>query len=457
MGKKTDEKILDEIRRRVIELDQQRKEQKKQNDIKTTNVEVLSDITSLSKTEINEIAIQVQEEFEKKQHKKRKIIMWGLFIFAIICFVVLLRWYFAKNRFHFVETFENNKNGWSIAQTFDTHRYFKDGKYIFDNNVSSWCYWDNVLVTFPAKYSIELTSIWQSGKNFDDEYGFILVSGDKDYQNFVLCANGAVTVSQHVGEDWTTTLNWNADKAHKGETERPNIQRVDINGKNYQYFVNNILVREGTIAPIVPTSIALRVCGVQKVAFSHLKIVDLTQKDKIIFEESFNPPTQNWNPKKVFERSAAFENGKYVFAANKIGYCLWNDIPLENLESMDFDITLTSQWIEGNKENNYGISFLEDDNNYISFEFQANGKARYIISHSGSYSDTGTDINTNIFSTGKEKHKQIIKIRGKKFEYYVNDVFVSKGKFKNIDIRKIGVRVCGKQTVAFDELIIDEK
>jgi len=47
-----------------------------------------------------------------------------------------------------------------------------------------------------------------------------------------------------------------------------------------------------------------------------------------------------------------------------------------------------------------------------------------------------------------------VRVEKKRFKYYVNDKLAASRLMPDMVIKKIGLRVCGRQTVAFDNLMV---
>ena len=84
MSKKLEDKIQEEIRKRVLEEE----EKKFQRDGAEANREALSEITSLSRDEVDRIAMSVRTEYSQKQDSLKKIMMGTLV--AVVIVVVMM-------------------------------------------------------------------------------------------------------------------------------------------------------------------------------------------------------------------------------------------------------------------------------------------------------------------------------------------------------------------------------
>jgi hypothetical protein len=95
-----------------------------------------------------------------------------------------------------------------------------------------------------------------------------------------------------INDDWKN----NVAKSGKNQT---NVQKIEVRGNSFKYYVNDNLIKEGGINLDIK-NIALRGCGEQVVAFNSIKITDAKTKD-IVFEENFNNEPGIWEPKKEYD------------------------------------------------------------------------------------------------------------------------------------------------------------
>jgi len=176
---------------------------------------------------------------------------------------------------------------------------------------------------------------------------------------------------------------------------------------------------------------------------------------RILFHDSFDYNVLNWELSDKNLQKNYFSNGRFIFSQNnsKNKYFL-SFIKLPSLTE-NYNIVLSSYWKEGDQGKEYGVLLLHSDNCYL-----------FNISKSG-YAGVGSTINDKFVALINKKGGYInktntklvqkIKIRGKKFLYYINDSFVGEGLADKFKWNKIGVYIVGNQTVEFDELVITEK
>jgi hypothetical protein len=121
--------------------------------------------------------------------------------------------------------------------------------------------------------------------------------------------------------------------------------------------------------------------------------------------------------------------------------------------SGDYEIVLDSYRGKGEEEY-FGLMLMCDDKNYFAFEVRPDGTARYVWNNNGNY-DKISDAKSGLVNPTPDNHfKQKVILRDGKFEYLVNDQLIDGWELQKMPITKVGIRICGRQTVAFDNLSI---
>jgi len=166
MKKRLEEKILAEIRHKVIERDLQRNSEQEVKEMREANIEALTELTSLSRDEVENIADEVKSSYLiKAKHRQKRIIQYS--VFGVVSLIILFLIFKPKPelKLRVVEdSFNDNSNEWDVINSFVYDRYFKDNQYIIENNNDGWCYWDGINIEFPKNCDIELASKWMVGK-----------------------------------------------------------------------------------------------------------------------------------------------------------------------------------------------------------------------------------------------------------------------------------------------------
>jgi len=449
MNRKLEEKILDEIRKRVLEKDSELKEQEEDKLIRDSNIEALTELTNLSKKEVENIAKSVRTEVQEAVKKQRKkYINIGIAISVLILIFAIIFWPEAKLKEIIVEDeFSNNDYNWDIYNDFKYKKNIKDGYYYMETNVDDWCYWDNVNVDFPKNYDVLLTSLWKYGKF--ESYGLALSNDNDNYCTFQIRADGTAAYGKVINDKWVYEGTWKNKKANTSETKKPNIQLVEVRNNKFKYYVNNNLVEEGEI-DLNFKNICIRACGKQLVAFDNLKIINSDNK-KIVFEDNFENASTKWSPSEKIIKQSFFKDGEYIFKISGES-CYWA-VSQKHQISNNCEIEISSTWLNGETAN-YGIMIMENNSNYISCEIKSDGNVRLVTSIKGEYININDYTKTKYVGNGSLKHTQKIIIKDNKIEYYIDNEFIQTTYLADIIPIKIGLRVCEKQSVAFDKIKI---
>jgi hypothetical protein len=449
MNKKREEKIMEEVRQRVFQKDRELEERKEEKEIRESNIEVLAEMTSLSKSDVIKIEEQVRREY--LQSLKLKNRNYIIYISAFILLSFILFFVFKKEKppkeYTIEDTFDSNTHGWDIYDDYSYKRSMEAGAYIFETFTDGWCYWDDIPIKFPKNYSIEVVSQWKSGTF--SSYGLSLLTDDYHYFAFYIRADRNASYGKVVNGKWIIDGSWQSEKAYGAENDYLNTQELKVRGDDFTYYVNGKYVLNGAL-DIPVNNIGLRCCGEQIVEFHSVKITDM-DNNKVILNENFNPPTAEWNVRESINKTSEIKDGMYVFTADDGDNCFWGVSDEMQIDD-NCEITLTSKWINGEKAN-YGLMLLIDNDNYVACQLNNFGQARIIISEDGAYTNIGDYEKTGFKSNGN--NEQIIKaiIKDNTISYYVNDKFVQKRELP-FTPQYCGLRVCGKQTVAYDNLKI---
>ncbi len=449
MNRKTEKKILDEIRKSVLNKDNELKKRQEEKEIQQANIEALAEMTSLSESEVKQIAQLVRDEVSKDYYQKRKR---NIYIFSTIAAIVLITVFFLyepEPEVNIVEeTFDTNAAGWDEFDEFKFKRYMKDNSYIFETNVDGWCYWDDIPVDLPINYAVEVRSKWQKGKF--NSYGFSLLTSDDAYFSFQIRADGAAHFGKTVEGKWDIDDSWLTGKAYESGEQKSNVQRVEVRGINFKYLVNGNFVREGVLDLII-NNIGLRSCGEQIIAFESIRVVDL-DTDEVVFLEDFSTPNKSWNPCGKVTKHSRFENGSFIFKSNTADNCYWSTSQKYAL-SQNCEVSVATTWLKG-ESSSYGFMIMQDEENYILCSMINDGNARLVACEYDEYINIQNHVSTSFDSAGKNQFTQKIIIKDGMVQYFINDQFVQEIALGRVNPHYLGVRVCGKQTVAYDHLSV---
>jgi len=271
MKKISEEKLLEELRKRVLKKDSDIKLRHDEEDMEEATKEALIEMTELSKKEINDIEKDILHEFNTKQKKSNfqlKIIIISIVIISPFLYYYLIPYQF-NNKLVFEENFNDNKNHWFLFGDEKSSSKIENGQYIFKTNIPGNCNWSTMRTKLRNHSKIALKSTWLSGEDY--YYGLILEQDRVNYYAFELRKNG--TACFILQEDGMNVIF--IDNIETGITNIDNIlveQTVLIKGNKLEYYVNDklVLTEKHSLSPI--NSVGLRVCGSQTVAFDKLEV-----------------------------------------------------------------------------------------------------------------------------------------------------------------------------------------
>lgn len=460
MNKKNEKKILEELRKRVIEKDRQLQERKEKSNLVNSNKEALAEMTDLSRAEVDRIEKQIRAELQakvKKANKRKTWIIIAAVVIGFIAFRIILQ---EINKeppvppFHFVETFDNNSNNWDIYNQFELKRNIKDGAYSFVANRADWCHWDDLELNLPQSYSVKLSLKWKRGKF--DEYGLMLMEDSENYFTFVLRADGNASQAIYRNKEWTKRNSWKPIGFKSGDIV---TQRVDVTGYSYKYYINGKMFSEGSFKSMSVKKIAMRVCDKQSVDFLNIEVLDL-KTGTIILSDDFKESSPRWDEKQNLTKVSKIEHGKFLFATNEEDQCYWAvsnpKISLPVAGSNKYTVKAKMTWLKG-EESNFGIMLMADNNNYTAFQVRSSGDARAVRCESDEYTLIPDYISSNFVSDGESSIYMMIKVDNYNYEYFINNKLISSGDFNYMNITHLAMRVCGRQNIAFEELEIIEE
>ncbi len=178
---------------------------------------------------------------------------------------------------------------------------------------------------------------------------------------------------------------------------------------------------------------------------------------KILFVDNFNANETAWTvpagDKKVY---AGFENGKYIIQSRN-DECHWAGITPSFDRPRDFDIELVSSGAAKADVQGHGLALGSDRDNAYHFLVAGDGEAKIELYKNGDPQPApviGKESNAEKAPVNRQK----IEARGDALRYYLNDRFI--GEIQNeLDMKTwyLGLAVCGKQTVEFDQLKLIER
>ncbi len=476
MAKDSEKRIQEEIRKRVSEEEEFLPEKARKGE--PVRMEALSIVTYLPHEDVVRIAKSVRDEFDKKRSSRKWIRVFFVLLAVGIVAVAVAKYFNWKkdvprdvaqgydttgshtadsSKFILDEPFNNKRRGWFVGGDIVYKGVIKGGSYIIEG-FDYECFGDRISVKFPGQYAVELTTTWKS-ENFDRNlsisppihYGFSLSQESGRGYVFPLRGDGSATYAPLYNGNPEFEEPMYTGVAKAGDGKVSNVQRVEVSRTIFKYFINGKLLKKDSVLGMDLSDILIHCCGKQKVEFNNLKVTT-PDNSEIILNEPFNNANAGWNPESVFSKMCSFQEGQYIFSAGTKSTCNFSSIPM-NVKG-NYCVKLRSVWKKG-EQDQYGFTLIEDDKNYIAYEIQNNGTARYIRSSDGAMNTT--DWKEAGHPDGKGRNTQKIVVSGGSFKYYVNDILIDIGELEGLKVKKVGVEVCGMQTVGFDHLSIEEQ
>ncbi|HEX9021451.1 MAG TPA: hypothetical protein VF903_09335 [Nitrospirota bacterium] len=185
-----------------------------------------------------------------------------------------------------------------------------------------------------------------------------------------------------------------------------------------------------------------------------------TPSCKVLFMENFSSNTQGWALSTGDRRaSSSFSGGKYLVQSENDG-CHWAGITPSFDQPHDFDVELVSEAKSKADALGHGLSLGVDRENIYNFLTTGNGEAKVELYRNGE--SQPDPVPGKAVASGKPSEtmttRQKIEARGDTLRYFVNDQYV--GEIKNELAGNgwfLGLAVCGKQRVEFDQLKLIEQ
>lgn len=174
----------------------------------------------------------------------------------------------------------------------------------------------------------------------------------------------------------------------------------------------------------------------------------------ILFLENFELNKRTWiNSSRNYD---FFYNDEFLFGAEE-GGCEDQFMKSPLYLPRNFDLELVSTWKSGSSSDAYGVLIGRDESNFDTFGISSSGQA---IVRATRDAESAPELLawTNVPAmnlNGAAPNRVRVEARGDTWNYYVNDAFVGTvASTLNTSSYSIGLRVCGKQMVVFDQLKI---
>jgi|GEM_PF-5372807 len=180
----------------------------------------------------------------------------------------------------------------------------------------------------------------------------------------------------------------------------------------------------------------------------------------LVFIEDFKNNIHRW-PTNVKRRHSTARITRGALTLHSKSDACHREVIRPSFEMPDnFDVELVSRWKEGVDNRGYGLALGRDRRNAYGFHVSADGSSNVGLfkKNKHQHDPVAWKSGTAKRGDGQSINRQKIAVRGDRLTYYVNGAIVGE-MVKDMDIEEwaVGVTVCGKQEVAFDQLTIVER
>jgi hypothetical protein len=181
---------------------------------------------------------------------------------------------------------------------------------------------------------------------------------------------------------------------------------------------------------------------------------------KVLFVDNFRANENAWTvPAGDRQVYAGFSNGKYRIQS-KNDECHWAGTAPSFDRPQDFDIELVSTSASKANSEGHGLALGSDRENAYNFLVSGSGQAKIELYKNGDPQPTLVTGEEGVVGEAPDNRviRQKVEARGDMLRYSLNDRYV--GEIKNeLDLKTwyLGLAVCGRQTVEFDQLKLIER
>ena len=456
MGHKKDQKILELLKDRVIERDNQIE----RSQVHSSTKEALAELTSLSKSEVDEIYLQVVAEVTQKQKKRRQIIIFStvvLLLAALIIAPIIVKK--LRPALTFVENFDTNEKLWSFSDTYLSGVYYENSNFIVESEVDneSVKYLD-MIFNFPKNFTLQVKAKRLGGDHVEG-YGFYLGADANNFSYFFVRSDRKKRYGTCAKGEWITSTDWELSDAIKIKDEETNILKVVGIGNDFVFYANDEKVWTKDFYKIENKKLSLAVVGKQKIAYEEVLIIDNDKKDTVYFTNFDQVVPEFVADERSYLKKSEFKDGKYILSVNSPDYCYWaeNWLPTEFTKIEEFQIKLYARSLSKERpQANYGFMLMFDTDNFFAFEVKANKFGRIVVCNAKEYTHIGSYIE---FRTNNEPVEFQVDVLENEIIFSANGVKIEKiprNYLYTSDFNKLALRACDIQSVSFDRLEITE-
>jgi hypothetical protein len=359
------------------------------------------------------------------------------------------------------DSFSDNSNSWTLwpnGQYYITD--IQGGHFVMEtkNELNSAEFLGRS-VSLPDSFEIQVTTTWKRGVD-DRSYGLTIGSEPQNRYNFGVSGNGWSFVSGYKDNQVIdpAPMPWKSGTAIIGDGYKQNVLKVKAKGSTYDFYVNNLYV--GTVTIPIPRErlrIGFFVENMQQINFDDLKVTGTSSGGgSLLFSDNFDNNGNSWTmwPSGEYYINA-IEGGKYMLETkNNLNSC---EFPAKFVQLPEnFDIEVTTTWKKGVDNYAYGLTMGTEAQNRFNFGLSGNGWA-YVSGYKDNQVIDPMPMDwksgTCLISNGNNSNTIRVQVRGTKFDYYVNGLWVGQVTITlPRDRMRFGFFVENMQRVHFDDI-----
>jgi len=179
-------------------------------------------------------------------------------------------------------------------------------------------------------------------------------------------------------------------------------------------------------------------------------------KDQFFFDD-FNDPTSTlWNKGRDDQKEFAFENGKYIIRGYDSNFTYQSTRNFDIDFDKDWSVSVSASRLSGAASDGFGLNFLSDANRETYFVYYISDDGYYKI-EAKEHDNVKTLVDwTRTYSIHPGKASNVLTVtkKGEHLSFFVNDEKLETLDYQGAFGNGFGLRVDGKQTVAFDQFIL---
>ncbi|MCC5946266.1 MAG: hypothetical protein JJT94_15145 [Bernardetiaceae bacterium] len=467
MSKKSKEdKILEELRRRVFERDEELKKQQDTEDIRASTREALADMTALDNREVDNMYRQIAAEMHAKEQKKQKQIT--IIAIAVLIIGAVAAWYALKPPpakpliVLLSEDFSNADS--SIFPIIDKREYQRrviDGAYEFTtfDKKQDWCYWKSInrkSIKIPNDFVFE--GLAEVKGERAGMFGFMCVQDNDHFYSLVLNDKNRAGTSYRKDKKWISN-DWTSGSLpiSQGASEIYRW-RIEVAGRQMTWAVNGEKISTISLPQGFSINhIAMRNCQGASVLFDDLSIKD--KAGNVIFKEDFSNPDEVYSAfndiDEVFLRIKP-KDSVLVFNKNEgDNTCesIYTMLPNTDKFYKNWQVSVKAQWIESkDKKFHFGLALVTTDAKTYQIFLNPDGESIYRALSTSQSTFTSPTKRTNYTSDGKKAFTLTLRIEGNEILGLVeNQVILKRTLPDDTVFSEAQLVVCNTQIVHFDD------